>query len=124
MAKIQSISEPAIAPYLLDPETVQAIDEGFKSAIRQGFSQVIVDSEDVHSDWYADAAACKVAITLVHGSNDQTTSIASVREFAEDFPEMITLIEVADAGSFLHVTHEDLYIRHLKSFARDRSPAT
>jgi pimeloyl-ACP methyl ester carboxylesterase len=121
MAKIQSISEPDVAPFLLDPETIRSIDEGFKSSVMQGFSQVIHDSEEIHTDWRADVDACDVPITVVHGRNDNTTNISIVKDFVSDYPDKIKLIEIEDAGSFLHVTHEDLYIKMLKEFALDPS---
>jgi pimeloyl-ACP methyl ester carboxylesterase/DNA-binding CsgD family transcriptional regulator len=118
MAKIQSMSEPEVAPYLLEPETIKSIDEGFKSSILQGFSQVIQDTEAIHSDWRADVDACEVPITVVHGRNDNTTNISIVKGFADDYADKIELIEIEDAGSFMHVTHEDLYIKLLKEFTQ------
>ena len=42
MAKFQVRSEPEIAEKLLDPDTIDAIDEGFKSWMRQGFTKVVL----------------------------------------------------------------------------------
>ena len=119
MAKFQTRSEPEITKYLLDPETIEAIDEGFKSATRQGFTKTILsEAEEIHTDWYADAEACPVPITMMHGVKDKTNSIESVRSFAQAFPNKITLVEVADGGGFLHITHEDLHIASLKELVK------
>ncbi|MEM6589963.1 MAG: alpha/beta hydrolase [Pseudomonadota bacterium] len=119
MAKFQARSEPAIAEKLLVPDTIDSIDEGFKSAIRQGFTKTVVrDAEAVHSDWYDDAAACPVPIHIVHGLHDKTNSIEGLRRFAAAFPDQITLDEITDGGGFLHVTHEDLHVDYLKTLAR------
>lgn len=122
--KIQSQSEPEATPLLLDPETIQAVDEGFKSSVLQGFAQVIQDAEEIHTDWTHDVAACKVPITVIHGCNNRTNSITTLRDFANDFPTTINLIEVEDAGSFLHVTHEDLHVAHLVAHSKDHPPTT
>lgn len=115
MAKFQARSEPEIAEKLLDPDTIDAIDEGFKSWMRQGFTEAVVgEADNVHSDWYEDAAVCPVPIKIVHGIRDKTNSIESIRRFARAFPDMITLDEVGDGGGFLHVTHEDAHVAYLK----------
>lgn len=119
MAKFQARSEPEIAEMLLEPDTIDAIDEGFKSWMRQGFTKTVVtDAEDVHSDWYDDAGACPVPIKIVHGVRDKTNSIESVRRFAGAFPNKITVDEVCDGGGFLHITHEDLHVAYLKDLVR------
>ena len=117
MAKIQARTEPAIAKYLLEPNTLQAIDDGFQSAIKQGFLQVVKDAEDIHSDWYEVASACNVPLRLVHGRDDKTNANESIRDFAADFPDKITLEEIAGGGAFLYLTHEDLYISEMKALA-------
>lgn len=104
---------------LLDPDTINAIDEGFKSWMRQGFTKTVVtEAEDDHSDWFEDARACPVPIKIVHGVRDKTYSIESTRRFARAFPDMITLDEVGDGGGFLHVTHVDLHVAHLTELVR------
>ncbi|GAB5445567.1 bifunctional helix-turn-helix transcriptional regulator/alpha/beta hydrolase [Gymnodinialimonas sp.] len=115
MAKFQVRSEPEIAEMLLEPDTIDAIDEGFKSWMRQGFTKTVVtEAEDVHSDWFDDACACPVPIKIVHGVRDKTNSIESIHRFAAAFPDMITLDEVPNGGGFLHVTHEDLHVAYVK----------
>ncbi len=120
MAKFQVRSEPEIAEKLLVPDTIDSIDEGFKSSIRQGFTKtVITEAEAVHSDWYDDADACPVPIEIVHGAHDKTNSLESVRRFAAAFPNKISVEEIADGGGFLHVTHEDLHVAYLTALARE-----
>ncbi|MEO0370267.1 MAG: hypothetical protein AAF231_02320 [Pseudomonadota bacterium] len=119
MAKFQVRSEPAIAEKLLVPDTIDAIDEGFKSAIRQGFTKAVVrDAEEVNSDWFDEANACPVPIWIIHGQQDKTNSIEGLRRFATAFPDKITLEEIADGGGFLHVTHEDLHVDRLAQLTR------
>lgn len=118
MAKIQARTEPKILDSLLEHETLQAIDEGFKSSIRQGFTSTLINLiDDIHTDWFADAEACQVPITMVHGRKDQTNSIESVRSFAQALPDKISLIEVEDGGGFLHITHEDVHVACLAKLA-------
>lgn len=118
MAKIQSRSEPEITQHLLEPETINAIDEGFRSAIRQGFTPTVVrHAEESHSDWFADAVDCTAPVTIVHGENDKTNSMQSVRDFVQAAGKNYVLKEVRKAGGFLHVTHEDLFVASLKELA-------
>jgi pimeloyl-ACP methyl ester carboxylesterase len=118
MAKIQTKYAPELAPYLLEPETIQAIDEGFRSAIRQGFTPTVVQqAKEMHSDWFPDALACRVPITIIHGKNDKNNSIESIQRFSKAVGKTASLVEVENAGDFLHLTHEDLFVAHLKKLA-------
>lgn len=118
MAKFQARSEPEIAEKLLVPDTIDAIDEGFRSSIRQGFTKTVIgEAEEVHSDWYEDAKACPVPIQIVHGVHDKTNAIDGLRRFAQAFPDKITLDEIQDGGGFLHITHEELHVARLKSLS-------
>jgi hypothetical protein len=47
-----------------------------------------------------------------------------VKDFVADFADKMDLIEVADAGSFLRVTHEDLFIKLLDEFIDDHPSST
>lgn len=120
MVKMHYRSEPETTEHLLsDPDALDAIDAGVKSAIRQGFHKdLLADAEAIHSDWFEDAQACPAPLEIVHGTQDKTNSIESVREFAQALEGRAHVTEVEDGGGFLHLTHEDLHVAFLRQIAQ------
>lgn len=93
---------PIDGELLKDPEIRSIVLEGYRFAVAQGKRAFAVDSKLVVQDWterFHRGAPCPVE--LIHGAHDPVVAVDSVRSFAEEHDDRVSVRVVDDAGQLV-----------------------
>ncbi len=89
------------------PEIGDAIANGVKFAVAQGYRAFENDSYHVVRDWSHRARASTCPVALVHGRHDPVVSAASVEAFGQALGPRARIMIAEDAGQTILFTHPD-----------------
>lgn len=104
-ARMQLSDNPEDVVVCDQVELLTEMDAALAAATAQGVEVAVRDLSMATSDWTDWARACRTPAILFHGTKNPIAPVEVVRDFAKDFPERVTLVEVPEAGFMVAETH-------------------
>ena len=96
--------------YFQNAENAQYFLQSVLSNIENGIEGCVRDMVLAASEWADLLNNLTIPVKLLHGTEDGSTPIEVVREFAADFPEFLTLKEIPGAGWQLYNSHFEVVV--------------
>lgn len=100
--------------FLGHSDIMEEFDAGMRSRFAQDLDMIGEDFERSVSDWSDDLRACTVPVSILHGVHDQAVAIDDIRRLCAEFPDLIALTEVENAGFMLPYSHTDIFLSALQ----------
>jgi len=113
--RIQVTSKPIDAEYVLRPENIKEYQHAMTAATHGGLASAVTDCILAFGDWTDHIESMNQHITIIHGGEDGLFAIESVRAFAAEFPDKVTVIEISEAGFSLAYSHAKEAVAILRS---------
>ncbi len=104
-----------------EPEALRESQRALDIATKQNLDYLVADTFRAFSDYKAEVAATKLPILVIHGVDDSVFPIGAIRDFAKDYGDRTTLIELPNAGFLSINKHTDVVMEHIAEFQRENS---
>ena len=112
--RLQISSNSADSKYTLRPENMREFEHALKTATQNGIAYAAEDLSLTFEDWFSDVEDFPFKITAMHGVQDELVNIQMIRNISAALTDKIELIEIADCGLSMVLSHTDEVISLLR----------
>ena len=118
--RLQVAGNQADVDALMRLENATEAEHALASATAFGLTSAMDDLSKVFEDFRDRIKRFKIPVTIIHGSEDPVFPVASMRDFAREFPNQVELIEFKNAGFTALLTHTGQVIERLLDIATQK----
>ena len=120
--RLQISSNSVDSKYTLRPENMREFEHALKTATQNGIAYADEDEDEdededlslTFEDWFSDVEDFPFKITAMHGVQDELVNIQMIRNISAALTDKIELIEIADCGLSMVLSHTDEVISLLR----------